>query len=618
MDYGIQRLLRNSKISRRLRVSFILFSTVPIILISIFFYYTSYRDNEDKSIQYSKNISTQVMENISNIFDNYIEQFESIAMDNTTVAQIYTYDDLKINQQVEVYSAIRYNLASIVCTSKGIDAFEIRTNSGERIYCGSPITAENMNESAILSDAVSSDLMVWNIGEKEIAAGGELNIILAKKMVLQFEEDITGFAVMTIDRRYIDKICSQNINEGNMQIIITDEDGTIISHPDESKVLSQMDAGIMEDISKMEKEGSSNERFFKTWSGGEELLVSYDILSRNKWRVISIVPYSYLMQSTMKNMRIAFIAVTALIIFSIWVASYVTKSISLPVKHLITAMDEAGWGNLKVRMDGTWTDSRDEHAQLARGFNDMTARLQTLINEVYRSEINKKELEFRKKEAELNALQQQINPHFLYNTLETIYWMAMSKGEEEIGEMVTALGNFFRKSINKGIEYVTVAEEVKNVQYYVYLQKIRFQERFNVVWDIAEDITGYRIIKLVLQPIIENAIIHGVESLERGGLIIVKGYEKNGRLYFDVNDNGKGMSEQKLLEFAQHINNANADTGKSVGIKNVHQRIRLYYGEEYGITIESCENKGTRVVLELPVVNEQEPHSVPRKEERDV
>ena len=607
MDYHIQRLLRNSKISRRLRVSFILFSTIPIIFISIFFYYTSYRDNEEKSIQYSKNISTQVMENISNIFDNYIEQFESIAMDNTTVAQIYTYDDLKINQQVEVYSAIRYNLASIVCTSKGIDAFEIRTNSGERIYCGAPITAENMDESSILSDAVGSDLMVWNIGRKEIEGGDALNIILSKKMVLQFEENITGFAVMTIDRRYIDKICSQNINEENMQIIITDEDGTIISHPDESMVLSKMDAGIMDDISQMEKEGGSNERFFKTKSGGEELLVSYDILSRNKWRVISIVPYSYLMQSTTENMRIAFIAVTALIIFSIWVASYVTKSISLPVKHLIAAMDEAGWGNLKVRMDGTWTDSRDEHAQLARGFNDMTARLQTLIEEVYRSEINKKELEFRKKEAELNALQQQINPHFLYNTLETIYWMAMSKGENEIGEMVTALGNFFRKSINKGIEYVTVAEEVKNVQYYVYLQKIRFQERFNVVWDIAENISGCRIIKLVLQPIIENAIIHGVESLERGGLIIVKGYEKNGRLYFEVNDNGKGMSEQTLSEFEEHINNANADTGKSVGIKNVHQRIRLYYGEEYGIRITSRENKGTRVVLELPVISDQEP-----------
>jgi two-component system sensor histidine kinase YesM len=436
-------------------------------------------------------------------------------------------------------------------------------------------------------------------------------------MVLQFEEDITGYAVMTINRQYIDKICSQSLNQENMQIIITDEEGTILSHPDESKVLSRMDGSIMEGISEMEEDGNK-ERFFKTRIDGEELLVSYDVLSRNKWRVISIIPYSYLMQSTTANMNIAFAAVTVLIAFSIWVASYVTKSISSPVKHLITAMDEAGWGNLKVRMDENWTDSRDEHAQLARGFNDMTARLQTLIDEVYRSEIKKKELEFRKKEAELNALQQQINPHFLYNTLETIYWMAMAKGENEIGEMVTALGNFFRKSINKGIEYVTVAEEVKNVQYYVYLQKIRFRDRFNVVWDIAEDVVGCRIIKLVLQPIIENAIIHGVESLEHGGLIIVKGYVKDCRLYFEVIDNGKGMPEQMLREFEEHINNGDADTGKSVGIKNVHQRIRLYYGEKYGIHITSRENKGTRVVLELPVISGEEPYPAPGREAADV
>ena len=125
-------------------------------------------------------------------------------------------------------------------------------------------------------------------------------------MVLQFEEDITGFAMMTIDRRYIDKICSQNVNEENMKIIITDEQGTIISHPDESKVLSQMDRGIMDYISGMEEGNGGDERFFNIKIDGEELLVSYDILSRNKWRVISIIPYSYLMQSTTKNIRIAF------------------------------------------------------------------------------------------------------------------------------------------------------------------------------------------------------------------------------------------------------------------------------------------------------------------------
>ncbi len=602
-DDWIQHRLRNTGIRNRMSVSFLLLSAVPIIIIGVFFYYTSYRDNEEKSIQYSKRISTQIMDNISNVFDNYIEQFESIAMDNTTVAEIYTYDALKVDQQVEVYSRMRYNLASIVCTSKGIDAFEIRTKSGDRIYCGAPVTAEVLTESPILSRAYSSDLMVWDVGEKEIDGEDTLNIILAKKMVLQFGEDITGYAVMTIDRRYLDKICLQNAGDENMSIIITDEDGMIISHPDETMVSAPYDTAIMNTIAQMETDDAGSEKFFKIGHGGEEVLVSYDILPVNKWRVISVIPYSYLMESTVQSVRVAIIAVLAAIIVSVFVASFVTKSIAVPAKHLIAAMDKAGWGDLEVRLDDNWTDdSKDEHAQLARGFNEMTTRLQTLIDQVYRAELNKKELEFRKKEAELNALQQQINPHFLYNTLETIYWMSVSRGEDEIGEMVTALGDFFRKSINKGIEYVTVAEEIQNVQYYVYLQKIRFRDRFDVIWDIDKSIEKYMIIKLVLQPIIENAIIHGVESMESGGLIEVRGYKDDGTLYLEVEDNGIGMSEEMLCEFEAHINNAQTRTDKSVGLKNVHQRIRLYFGDAYGISIFSKENEGTRVVLNLPVI----------------
>jgi two-component system sensor histidine kinase YesM len=140
------------------------------------------------------------------------------------------------------------------------------------------------------------------------------------------------------------------------------------------------------------------------------------------------------------------------------------------------------------------------------------------------------------------------------------------------------------------------------VQYYVYLQKIRFRDRFNVVWDIAKSIENYMIIKLVLQPIIENAIIHGVESMESGGLIEVRGYEDDGTLFLEVEDNGIGMSEEVLREFEAHINNAQTRTDTSVGLKNVHQRIRLYFGDAYGISIFSKENEGTRVVLNLPVI----------------
>ena len=598
IDRAIQNFLRNTKIRSRLLISFLLLTAIPIAGIGIFFYYSTYRDNEEKSIQYSENISTQVMRNISNMFDNYIDQFERVAMDNTTTAEIYTYDSLKVYQQVDIYSRIRYDLASVVCTSSGIDSFEIRTKSGERIYCGTPITNENISESPLLKNTMESPLMVWSLGKKETGSDDNSYIILAKKMVAQYGNEGSGFAIMTIDRGYIDNICSQMGN-----IVITDKDGKIISDWNNTNIMEPFDVGIMNEISARENTGKANsEQFFKTKFNGQQVLVSYDILSKNKWRVINIIPYSYLMESTIQNGNITLISIIAIILISIFVAVMVTKSISTPVTKLLDAMAATGHASVDVHMDEKWTNHKDEHAQLARGFNEMTTRIQTLIDEVYRSEINKKELEFRKKEAELNALQQQINPHFLYNTLETIFWMAETKGESEIGEMVTALGNFFKKSIRRGKEYVTVYEEIQNVQYYEYLQKIRFHDRFDILWNVDEEIYNFSIIKLILQPIIENAIVHGMEAIVKGGRIEVKGYQKDNKLYFEIIDNGKGMSKNKLIEFQEYINSNQSDGEGSVGVKNVHQRIRLYHGDEYGISIYSQEHAGVRVVLCLPVI----------------
>lgn len=599
----VQQNLRNSKIRKRLIFSFLILTVIPITSIGAFFYITTYRDNEAKSIQYSRNISTQLMRNISSVFDNYVEQFERVSMDNTTVVEVYTYDSLKVFQQIEVYSRIRHNLASVVWTSKGVDSFEIRTKNGEQIYCASPISNKTISSSQILKNASGNDRISWTFGKKETGDDESSYIILAKKMVVQFGKDITGFAVMAIDKNYIDTLCAQMNLEEKMYVVITDQNGTIISHPSQGLTLTSFDPAINAKITSLEAlDSPSAERFFKQTLNGEEVLISYDILTKNQWRVISIIPYSYLMASTIRNGFITLIAILTVILVSILVAVLVTKSIANPVNRLLAAMEETGHGNLDVRLEDQWTLYHDEHAQLAQGFNQMNARLQKLVGEVYDSELHKIDLEFRKKEAELNALQQQINPHFLYNILETIYWMAESKGEQEIGEMVTALGNFFRRSISKGKEFVTVGEEVQNVQSYVYLQKIRFQDRFEVEWFLDDQVLSLYMIKLILQPIVENAIVHGVESLEKGGRITIKGSVSQDLLIFEVTDNGKGMSQDAVEQFEKHINNSQPDQAKSVGVKNVHQRIRLYHGDNYGVALTSEENVGTKVRIVLPVI----------------
>lgn len=559
---------------------------------------------EFKAREYSSAISTQIVNNINYLFENYVDRFERVAMNSTILADIYNYDELKEYRQVEVSSRIRYILASIVGIGEDIDSIEICSSSGQRFYYSYPITSGQQFESRIMREAYGSDGIVWSISQKEIADDYDLYIILAKKMQIQFAEDVTGYATMSIRREFIDSVCRRNSKMAGSYTVITDKNGIIISHPDKTQVLKSFDQSIIDRIDDFQTpsgmEHQSEPLFtIKTESG--LILVAYGILPVNEWKVINIVPYYNLMESTVKNGILTLLTVLICILVAVLTSLIVTRSISIPIRQLISTMRRAGDGDLNVKIEEDWHKVNDELSLVSHGFNDMIFRLKKLIDDVYRAQLKEKELEFLKKEAELNALQQQINPHFLYNTLEAIFWTAQLKGDEEISEMVTALGDFFRTSINKGLEYVSISNEIKNVRTYVYLQKIRFANRFEVKWSIDERLMNHKTIKLVLQPIVENAIVHGIEGMESGGLITIKGYEINDKINFDVIDNGIGMSTEDVERLEVFINSSGKDTKNSIGVKNVNQRIKLYFGEEYGVNIFSTIGEGTTFRIILPM-----------------
>ncbi len=600
----IYHLLRKTKIRNRLVTAFLILSIFPVLFVGIISFVRTYEDMEKKAVEYSRNISYQIVNNIGYILDNYIDKFERVALNSTILADIYNYELLKEYRQIEVENRVRYTLASIVGIGEGIDSMELRTPGGERFYYSYPISDEDIAHSRLLEEAGNKEGITWSVTQKEVDSDREIYIILAKKMQIQFEDEVTGYALMSIKREYLDQVSRNNNQDWDSYTVITDARGTIISHPDQGKILAPLDRLITMKIDSFEETKTVHEQqdnLFRINNESGTFLVSYAVLAKNGWRVINIVPYDTLMKSTMDNGLMTLFTVLLCIVVAVGISLIVTRSISLPVEHLITNMEQAGGGDLDIRIDENWSEVRDEFATLSKGFNDMVFRLKKLIDDVYRAQLKEKELEFLKKEAELNALQQQINPHFLYNTLEAIFWTAQLKGENEISEMVTALGDFFRTSINKGIEYITIDDEIKNVKTYVYLQKIRFGTRFSVEWNISRDIMQFRTIKLILQPIIENAIVHGIEGMENGGLIQISGYREGQRIVFAVNDNGKGMTADEINRLENFINNTEKDTGRSIGVKNVNQRIKLYFGNEYGITFISAEQQGTTVRIEVPV-----------------
>ncbi|HHT88398.1 MAG TPA: sensor histidine kinase, partial [Clostridiales bacterium] len=244
-------------------------------------------------------------------------------------------------------------------------------------------------------------------------------------------------------------------------------------------------------------------------------------------------------------------------------------------------------------------DGFDEISEMYRDLNTMISSIQRLISKVYEEQMQKEKLYSRQKDVEFKMLASQINPHFLYNTLETIRMKARANNQTEIEELVKMLAKILRRNIQVGDKLVTLKSELELVDYYLKIQQYRFGERMSYNIDVRCNIDSLKIMPLIIQPIVENAFVHGLESKEGKGKIDVV-VELKERLIIQVIDNGKGMTETKLNEIIKSFNDYNRLDSNHIGLSNVNQRIKLLYGDEYGLDIESTVGEGTTVRIELP------------------
>ncbi len=282
------------------------------------------------------------------------------------------------------------------------------------------------------------------------------------------------------------------------------------------------------------------------------------------------------------------------LVFSVSAAWIISGSISNPIKELRQMAASIAEGNLNVRVEHK---NHDEIASLGISLNMMAGELEELIQKSIQEQENLKK-------SELKALQAQINPHFLYNTLDTIVWMAEANKSEQVIEIVSALSNFFRITLSKGRDWIDIRDEVEHIRSYLIIQKIRYRDILDFSIEVDEAILGYKILKLTLQPLVENALYHGIKNRRFGGTIIIKGSKtEDDRVLFEIIDNGIGMTEEKLAELQSELENDDilpAMKESGFGLSNVHKRIKLYYGKDYGLMLKSEYNKGTRISLSFP------------------
>ncbi|MFD0693352.1 sensor histidine kinase [Paenibacillus sp. GCM10027628] len=330
---------------------------------------------------------------------------------------------------------------------------------------------------------------------------------------------------------------------------------------------------------------------------GEDLLITYSGINENGWQTIYAVPLALLTKELSSIKVFVLVLILVCLLLSIPFMMILTSLLTSPIQKLLKSMKRFQNGHFDERVEIMY---KDEIGELSRGYNSMVVNIESLVNDVYL-------LQLKEKEAELKALQSQINPHFLYNMLDTIFWEAEAAGQSQISEMIINLSRLFRLSLNRGKSFTSVKKEKEFIELYLALQKMRFKELLHYRIDISEEIESDVMLKLILQPFIENALIHGIERKRGGGNLTVTGSRSGDLLQFTIEDDGPGMDESVVRNMLENHNESDVYTAQDTsgyGIQNVYARLKHYYKNGFSLNYHSETGKGTRVEISIPAISE--------------
>ena len=578
----------------QLLVFSLLASLVPTLLISIFLFYKLDRTAQVEVQDYHDQITSQYMKNIEEKLQQYRNSLEVIA-NNTVILNTLTdetlnpYDkgelvskevnnSLLLEKQSEVRNCMIYSSVQD-CKIYGRRASMMQQASREVWYLQERVIKDDCFSYFALKDSEPILSLVKDIEEldTEHLSRSQLGIIkldVAMKRLFvpaatDSEENATYDVIVYKNEGEDAKILYQTLKENGSEIL--------------KKYWS--------DTAK-EETGANSEGLIDTYTVAGQTLEDYGLnllfLFDNQ---DSLEKRAEIIETILPLLLLLMIAVTGVIY-------WYSKDFSSRVELLVKKFRRAETGDLSVseKISGT-----DEIAVLDQQFNRMLGKLDQLIKT---SSVQKLE----NKEAQLKNLQLQINPHFLYNTLETISSIAAVKQVFVVCDICGKLGEIFRYSLGKDYgELVPLEQEMTHIKNYMFIQKIRYGDRLQVFYNIDVDAAHVYIPRFILQPIVENAISHGLSNLTSVGTLEVSAFEKKDRLYIEIEDDGEGMVREKVAEITRFINTAKPVEGKkNIGIRNVNQRIKLAYGEAYGITIRSAPYQGSRFTIQLPIMRKGE------------
>ena len=402
----------------------------------------------------------------------------------------------------------------------------------------------------------------------------------------------TRRGILLVDMNYsaIEQMFSRVNEDGVGYVYLIDSNGEIIYHPQQKAIYS----GLVKENNKVAAtydDGDCIERF-----QGSDRAVIVKTIGYTGWKIVSVVPVSQLAVEYNQLKAFMMIIITVTIFLIIFGNLFISKIVTDPIRRLEDSLTSIEAGNFDAEQ--IYIGGSHEIRHLGRTMKSLVVQMRKLMDERVKEQKEKRK-------SELNALQAQINPHFLYNTLDSVVWMIEAERYPEAISMITSLATLFRISLSKGNNIITIKDEITHAKNYLAIQKVRYKNKFEANVNIDPAIENCITIKLIIQPLIENAIYHAVGDLDDEGVIDVVGYEKDGDVYIEVRDNGMGIPPE-TLETLMSEKTTSKGKGSGIGLWNINQRIKLYFKEEYGLSITSELDEGTTAIIHLPKLTMEE------------
>lgn len=599
--------MRNLQISRlKLKHQILLIFLFSVIIFSImefYSYYSFYNLTQNRAANYGNKIIEQTSQKINSVF-NDIKVSTKIAVDNKKI-QEFTIADDDYKRSFDIGTYVIELMEYMRSFNSYVNGIVINDNQGRRVHStgnGDIFYSKKYEEfiSSYKNDGDSVETGQFTNLLKDEKTGNDYFFYIAPIIEsiggVQFSQRTGYCSIMVNTEKLKELVENTELTPNSTLYILNSQNEVIVSNNANFRGI------LYEDILSVDRNRLTNG--VKTTINDEEVIVQEkDLEQADGWRIVSIIPVQELTTDMYAIKNISIIAGIGIILSMIILGYFFLNNLTRPVMGLIADMKKIGKRDVGFRVK---VRSTNEVGVLAYDINSMIDKMEEMTSNIFHTQARLYESELSKKQAEFSALQSQINPHFLYNTLNCISSIGLEYGSKEIAMITSSMSKIFRYSIKKD-DLVMISEEIQCIQAYLKIISIRYENKFDMEIDVDEKILEMKTPKMILQPIVENSVYHGLESMDAGGHLRVSGQiDASGDVCFQISDSGKGIGKDQLESMKAKLNMAyserveNSFVGNSIGISNINNRIQLLFGEGYGVGIESEIGYGTTVIVKIP------------------